>query len=530
MIVTSAYKIEKQRGDVNTFGARITAALWGQLCAESAVTATRLASQWKDLAELEPGVRNEFDSSLSMAGGISTVYKHPDIGKVAEYVKNKLYFATLKNGRREARSTSGIHFFSIDNELVYRNFYNDFGPLNIACLYKYCCKVNKKINNPAYKNKQIVHCTSQDEQKRTNSSYLIASYAVLYLKKSPKEAFKPLLIANELTPKPFQDASMGSSVYNIHLLDCLNAIYKAASVGFFNFEDFDLDEYEKYEQMRNGDLNWMVPRKFLAFVGPSTEPGTMYHPPECYIDYFVKNGVVAVVRLNKKTYDASRFTKAGIAHYDMFMPDGSVPPRRILNQFLQLAENTKGPIAVHCKAGLGRTGSLIAAYLIKHYKMTAREAIAWIRICRPGSVIGHQQTWLENMEYSLLNAGQQYRRKCYGDSDVMLHHKLGIYSIIEKEERKAFCPTETERGRNFECTKRDATSTDTTGKSKLGRILGRLRSIGFEDHSASEWHAKSKRVHGWKSSNTPTQGDRLNEIKINRTKLFAKSDHSSKAA
>lgn len=132
----------------------------------------------------------------------------------------------------------------------------------------------------------------------------------------------------------------------------------------------------------------------------------------------------------------NRFTDVGITHYDMFMPDGTVPPRRILNEFLQLSENTSGPIAVHCKviwsslnnfliylqilfilftiwiifqAGLGRTGSLIAAYLIKHYKMTAREAIAWIRICRPGSVIGHQQTWLENIEKNLLNAGQQYK-------------------------------------------------------------------------------------------------------------------------
>lgn len=41
--------------------------------------------------------------------------------------------------------------------------------------------------------------------------------------------------------------------------------------------------------------------------------------------------------------------------------------------------------------------------------MTAREAIAWIRICRPGSVIGHQQSWLENIEKILLNAGHQYK-------------------------------------------------------------------------------------------------------------------------
>jgi cell division cycle 14 len=46
-------------------------------------------------------------------------------------------------------------------------------------------------------------------------------------------------------------------------------------------------------------------------------------------------------------------------------------------------------------AGLGRTGSLIGAYIMKHYKFTAAELIAWTRICRPGSIIGPQQHYLE---------------------------------------------------------------------------------------------------------------------------------------
>lgn len=41
--------------------------------------------------------------------------------------------------------------------------------------------------------------------------------------------------------------------------------------------------------------------------------------------------------------------------------------------------------------------------------MTAREAIAWMRICRPGSVIGQQQGWLEKIESWLWRQGSQYR-------------------------------------------------------------------------------------------------------------------------
>ena len=53
-----------------------------------------------------------------------------------------------------------------------------------------------------------------------------------------------------------------------------------------------------------------------------------------------------------------------------------------------------GALAVHCKAGLGRTGVLICCYLIKHHGFSAEEAIGYIRVCRPGSVIGPQQSFL----------------------------------------------------------------------------------------------------------------------------------------
>ena len=45
---------------------------------------------------------------------------------------------------------------------------------------------------------------------------------------------------------------------------------------------------------------------------------------------------------------------------------------------LTVEENEKGAIAVHCKAGLGRTGTLIACYSMKHYYFPAAAFIGWM--------------------------------------------------------------------------------------------------------------------------------------------------------
>ncbi|XP_070448511.1 dual specificity protein phosphatase CDC14A isoform X17 [Equus przewalskii] len=325
---------------------------------------------------------------------------------------DRLYFATLRN---RPKSTVNTHYFSIDEELVYENFYADFGPLNLAMVYRYCCKLNKKLKSYSLSRKKIVHYTCFDQRKRANAAFLIGAYAVIYLKKTPEEAYRALLSGSTAPYLPFRDASFGNCSYNLTILDCLQGIRKGLQHGFFDFETFDVDEYEHYERVENGDFNWIVPGKFLAFSGPhpksKIENGYPLHAPEAYFPYFKKNNVTAIVRLNKKIYEAKRFTDAGFEHYDLFFIDGSTPSDNIVRRFLNICENTEGAIAVHCKAGLGRTGTMIACYVMKHYRFTHAEIIAWIRICRPGSIIGPQQHFLEEKQASLWVQGDIFRSK-----------------------------------------------------------------------------------------------------------------------
>ncbi|XP_017029475.1 dual specificity protein phosphatase CDC14AB isoform X3 [Drosophila kikkawai] len=348
----------------------------------------------------------------------------------SEMQEDRLYFVAFKKNIKP-KNTVNTHYFNVDEEYIYENFYNDFGPLNICMLYRYCMKLNTKLNAKCHANKKIVHYTSMNPAKRLNAAYLIGSYAIIYLNKTPQEAYRPLVAGEIPAYTRFCDASYGPSSFKISLLDCLNAVHKGLQAGFFNFNDFDAEEYEYFERVENGDFNWIVPQKFIAFCGPHQKSKTLpngypCHAPERYFSYFRENNVTTVIRLNAKVYHASSFENAGFDHKDLFFIDGSTPSDAIMKKFLSICETTKGAIAVHCKAGLGRTGSLIGAYIMKHYGFTALESIAWLRLCRPGSVIGHQQQWMEDKQSWLWSEGERMRRRT---NLPILRHTYGINSL-----------------------------------------------------------------------------------------------------
>lgn len=121
--------------------------------------------------------------------------------------------------------------------------------------------------------------------------------------------------------------------------------------------------------------------------------------------------VKTIIRLNEKAYDEQLFIQEGFQFHDFPFPDGSVPSDFLIYRFLAQVQEMPKPIAIHCKAGLGRTGTLICLFLMAFMGMKAREAIAWCRIMRQGSVIGSQQQFLLDKEKEMQEVHLQIQQR-----------------------------------------------------------------------------------------------------------------------
>jgi cell division cycle 14 len=250
-----------------------------------------------------------------------------------------------------------MQYFTVDGDprFRYRGFFDDFGPPSISQLVNFVRLVQELMNaNP----KDVLHFyTSPAVTATSNSALYIAFFRMCHLEIDPDDTYRPFKPI-EQTFKAFRDASTLPSVFDLRVIDCLWGLHRAISLGWLHVDTFDAEAWRSMEAIEHGDMNWIIPGKILALASPystNTLPGGFrVCRPSDLLGTFEQLGITHVIRLNKQFYDADEFKRAGLEFTELYFADGSCPPDTIVARFLEIAESD-AVIAIHCKAGLGRT-------------------------------------------------------------------------------------------------------------------------------------------------------------------------------
>ncbi|MDQ3884239.1 MAG: dual specificity protein phosphatase 23 [Thermoproteota archaeon] len=105
--------------------------------------------------------------------------------------------------------------------------------------------------------------------------------------------------------------------------------------------------------------------------------------------WVVDKGIKSIVTVREVRLPREWFDGADIDYHHLVVEDYGAPTVEDIDELVNFIDNKiriGKAVLVHCAAGKGRTGTVLAAYMIKKQNLTAEQAIEKIRIIRPGSV------------------------------------------------------------------------------------------------------------------------------------------------
>ncbi|XP_061908729.1 protein tyrosine phosphatase domain-containing protein 1 [Entelurus aequoreus] len=160
------------------------------------------------------------------------------------------------------------------------------------------------------------------------------------------------------------------------------------------------DSWREDQQAIQGLYSSWVTDNLLAMSRPSTEIIEKYN----IIEQFRRHGIKTVINLQIPgehascgnplepesgfSYNPEAFMRNNIYFYNFGWSDYGVANLTTVLDMVKVMAFAlqEGKVSVHCHAGLGRTGMLLACFLAYTTRMTANQAILYVRAKRPGSI------------------------------------------------------------------------------------------------------------------------------------------------
>lgn len=148
-------------------------------------------------------------------------------------------------------------------------------------------------------------------------------------------------------------------------------------------------------------FHWIVPGRLAGCAEPGVSAAIDYD-----MDLLHNMGITHLITLTEKDLDQSALARNGLCNIHLPIYDREAPSMAqtyMLVRRMQVLLDQGAVLAVHCRAGIGRTGTILAAWLIREGGLSASNAISRLRSIYPSYVQTQvQEDFLQNFEQDIM--------------------------------------------------------------------------------------------------------------------------------
>ncbi|CAG9131630.1 unnamed protein product [Plutella xylostella] len=141
-------------------------------------------------------------------------------------------------------------------------------------------------------------------------------------------------------------------------------------------------DYEKYPPY---NFSWFIPNKIAAMGWPQTVEN---------LNYLAYNGVDHLVTLSPEKIPPILECEMKMKWSEVPVKEFGAPTLKQIIKFIEICERAEirgETVGVHCRHGRGRTGTMLACYLVHFRDMAPERAVLTVRVQRPGSCETYEQ-------------------------------------------------------------------------------------------------------------------------------------------